>query len=78
MKLLATPLLLLTALVTTRCVGKMPQTADDFRQALPGAFMGKLEACEVERSAAEIGKTINRYAPSASMSPSRRPRRPGI
>lgn len=63
MKYAAITLLLLTVLVTTGCVGKMPQTADEFRQALPGAFMGNLETYEVDRSAAEIGKTFQKYAP---------------
>jgi hypothetical protein len=63
MKFLAIPLLLLTTLVSAGCVGKMPQTADEFRQALPSAFMGKLETYEVDRSAADIGKTFSKYAP---------------
>jgi hypothetical protein len=63
MKNVVIPLFLLTALVISGCVGKMPQTADEFRQALPGAFMGQLETYEVDRSAAEIGKTFNKYAP---------------
>jgi len=63
MKFPAITLFLLTALVTTGCVGKMPQTADEFRQAMPSAFMGKLETYEVDRSAADIGKTFSKYAP---------------
>ena len=62
MKYLAITLLVLTSLVTTGCVGKMPQSADEFRQALPGAFMGKLETYEVDRSTADIGKTFQKYA----------------
>lgn len=45
------------------CAGHMPQTADEFRQAAPSAFMGKLETYEVNRSAADIGKTFQKYAP---------------
>ena len=63
MKYLAITLFVLTTLVTSGCIGKMPQTADEFRQVLPGAFMGKLETYEVDRSAADIGKTFNKYAP---------------
>lgn len=63
MKCLAITLIVLTSLVTTGCVGKMPQSAEEFRQALPGAFMGKLETYEVDRSTADIGKTFQKYAP---------------
>ena len=40
-----------------------PQTPEEFRQVMPDAFMGKLETYEVDRSAAEIGKTFQKYAP---------------
>jgi len=63
MKFAAIALFVLTSLVTSGCVSKMPQSAEEFRQVLPGAFMGKLESYEVDRSAAEIGKTFQKYAP---------------
>lgn len=57
----AIPVLVLLGI--TGCAGKMPQSADEFRQALPGAFMGELETYEVDRASADIGKTFQQYAP---------------
>jgi hypothetical protein len=55
--------LIIPTLFMSACAGKMPQTADEFRQGAPTAFMGKLETYEVNRSAADIGKTFQKYAP---------------
>ena len=40
-----------------------PQNADEFRQAVPGAFMGKLETFEVDRPFADVAETFQRKAP---------------
>lgn len=45
------------------CAGKMPQTAEEFRQMAPGAFMVKVETIDVRRSPREIGETFRRRAP---------------
>lgn len=46
------------------CAGKMPQTADEFRQMAPGAFMVQVQDFEVNRTVREIGETFRRRAPA--------------
>ena len=55
--------LALLTLFISGCVGKMPQTAEEFRLALPGAFMGKTETSEVNRPFEEVAKTFEKMAP---------------
>lgn len=50
-------------IVLSGCVGHMPQTADEFRKELPGAFLGEVEKFEVNRSFTDIGKTFKKMAP---------------
>ena len=50
-------------IVLSGCVGHMPQTAAEFRQELPGAFLGKVEKFEVSRSFTDIGKSFKKMAP---------------
>jgi hypothetical protein len=45
------------------CVGHMPQTADEFRTELPGAFLGEVEKFDVSRSYTDIGKSFQKMAP---------------
>ena len=45
------------------CAGHMPQTADEFRAELPGAFLGEVEKFEVDRSYTDIGKSFQKMAP---------------
>jgi hypothetical protein len=45
------------------CAGKMPQTADEFRQMAPGAFMVQVQSFEVKRSPRDIGESFRRRAP---------------
>ena len=52
----------LLAMVLSGC-GKMPQTADEFRQAVPGAFMGKVETIEANRPLETVAKTFQTMAP---------------
>ena len=40
-----------------------PQTAEEFRVAVPGAFMGKVETFEVDRSFSTISNTMKQKAP---------------
>lgn len=56
-----------TIVFMTGCAGKMPLTADEFRQMAPGAsFMGMKtggkETFEVERSVAQVAGTFNKMA----------------
>lgn len=44
------------------CAGTMPQTAEEFRKALPGAFMGKMETFEVDRPYKDVAKTFQTMA----------------
>ena len=40
-----------------------PQTAEDFRKAVPGAFLGEVESFEVDRPFSEVAGTFQRKAP---------------
>ena len=51
------------AVLAAACAGKMPQTADEFRQMAPGAFMVQTQTFEVKRSPREVGETFRRRAP---------------
>ena len=51
------------AVLAAGCAGKMPQSADEFRQMAPGAFMVQVQSFEVKRSPREIGETFRRRAP---------------
>jgi len=60
------PVFLTVALFTiflSGCAGTMPQTAEEFRKALPGAFMGKVETFEVNRPFKDVAKTFQTMAP---------------
>lgn len=45
------------------CVGSMPQTAEEFRKAVPGAFMGKVETFEVNRPFNAVAETFRKKGP---------------
>jgi hypothetical protein len=45
------------------CAGQMPQTAEEFRKAVPGAFLTKTESYEVDRPFREVAATFQRRAP---------------
>ncbi len=40
-----------------------PQTAQEFREAVPGAFLGEVETFEVDRPFAEVARTFQQRAP---------------
>ena len=40
-----------------------PQTAEEFRKAVPGAFLGKVESFEVDRPFPEVARTFRKRAP---------------
>lgn len=45
------------------CVTSHPQTAEEFRQAVPGAYMAKVETMEVNRPYEDVSRTIEEKAP---------------
>ena len=57
-----TLILALAALLVQGC-GQMPQTAEEFRKAVPGAMMTKTETYEVDRAMREVASTFRRKAP---------------
>lgn len=52
-----------TALLASGCATKMPQTAEEFRQMAPGAFMVQVQTFEVKRSVRDVGESFRRRAP---------------
>jgi len=55
--------LLLGAVLLTGCATQMPQTADEFRKAVPGAFMAKTETVEVARPFRDVAASFQKRAP---------------
>ena len=53
----------LLSIWTSGCATHHPQTAEEFRQAVPGAFMGKVETFEVNRPFRDVASTFQRMAP---------------
>jgi hypothetical protein len=51
------------AALLSACATQMPQNAEEFRQAAPGAFMGKTETVEVNRPFREVAATFQKKAP---------------
>ena len=45
------------------CAQNYPQNAQEFRDAVPGAFMGKLQTFEAKRPLREVAKTFQARAP---------------
>jgi hypothetical protein len=52
----------LATLVLVAC-GGMPQSAEEFRKAVPGAMMTKTDTYEVNRSVQAVGATFRQKAP---------------
>ncbi|HEX9183714.1 MAG TPA: hypothetical protein VF876_10675 [Burkholderiales bacterium] len=50
------------AVLVAGCAGKMPQTAEEFRQMAPGGFMVQVRTVDVKRSPREIAETPARGA----------------
>lgn len=55
--------IVLLASLLAGCAGKMPQTAEEFRQMAPGAFMVQVQSFDVRRPVREVGETFRRRAP---------------
>lgn len=45
------------------CAMQYPQTADEFRRELPGAFMGSVQSFETNRSVRDVGRVFQARAP---------------
>lgn len=55
--------LAIAAILTSGCAIHHPQSAEEFRQAAPGAFMGKKETFEVNRAFKDVARTFQKKAP---------------
>jgi len=49
--------------VLAGCAQNYPQNAQEFRQMLPGAFMGKVQTLEAKRPLREVARTFEARAP---------------
>jgi hypothetical protein len=55
-------IMMITATIFSGCAGKMPLTADEFRQMAPGATFGGKETFEVKRSVGKVAATFKNMA----------------
>jgi hypothetical protein len=55
--------LLLGAVLLAGCVSQLPQNAEEFRKAVPGAFMAKTETVEVARPFRDVAANFQKRAP---------------
>ncbi|MGH8697798.1 MAG: hypothetical protein ACREVS_15040, partial [Burkholderiales bacterium] len=58
-----TRILAVSTLLLAGCATQQPQNAEEFRRAVPGAFMAKTESFEVNRSLRDVAETFQRRAP---------------
>ena len=56
-------LILIFSIILLSGCGTMPQTADEFRKAIPGAFLGKFETLEVNRPFKKVARAFKKMAP---------------
>ena len=61
-KIAAFTAMAVTGLLVGGCA-QQPQTAQEFREAIPGAFMGKVQTFEAKRPLAAVAKTFQARAP---------------
>lgn len=54
--------LILIAMFISGCAGSMPQTADEFRKAIPQSSFGKVETFEVKRPLQDVARTFQKKA----------------
>lgn len=57
------PAVVLSAALLSGCVSSHPQTAQKFREAVPGAFLVEVETFEVKRPSREVAKTFQKKGP---------------
>jgi hypothetical protein len=55
--------MVIVVILLSGCVSQMPQTAEEFRKAVPGAFMSKVETFDVNRPLRDVAKTFQAKAP---------------
>ena len=53
----------LGAALVAGCAMQMPQTAQEFREQIPGAFMGQVKTLEVDRPYRDVSRTFQAKAP---------------
>lgn len=65
MRVTATLGCIFTSVLLSGCAAMTghPQTAEEFRQAVPGAFLGEVESFEVNRPFREVADTFREKAP---------------
>jgi len=63
MKEILAGLLVFPAALLSGCVTSHPQTAEQFRAAVPGAFMAMTETLEVDRPFRDVAATFRKKAP---------------
>jgi hypothetical protein len=51
------------ALLVSACSIQYPQNAEEFRQQIPGAFMGKVQTFEAKRPFRDVARTFQAKAP---------------
>lgn len=56
-------LITLVAAVVCGCAVQHPQNAEEFRQRVPGAFMGQVKSFEANRPFRDVARTFQRKAP---------------
>ena len=59
-----TPWMLPAVVFMVGCVTQHPQTAEEFRKAVPGAAFAKTETFEVNRDFRDVAKTFQKRAPA--------------
>ena len=57
------PAVILSAALLSGCVSSHPQNAQEFREAVPGAFLAEVETFEVKRPLGKVAKTFQKKAP---------------
>lgn len=57
------PAIVLSAALLSGCVSSHPQNAQEFREAVPGAFLAEVKTFEVKRPLREVAKTFQRKGP---------------
>jgi hypothetical protein len=55
--------ILLAASLASACAVQHPQNAEEFRQRIPGAFMGQVKTFEVKRPLRDVARTFQKKGP---------------
>ena len=68
-------IMFLGVLALSGCVSH-PQTAEEFRKAVPGALSAKVETIEVDRPFSQVARTFQKMGPNCFRRRSRRRLKP--